>query len=355
MSDLLNAVKEIQGESETVNEPVVKKEQESVTQNTVTKDTDDNLSVEESILVKMGAKEAAPVADEVVTAATAATENPDDEELKAETFEDIVKDLGGESALKDRTRDRIKSLHERVSVVDTILKENGVKDYEDLKGQLSVVNEFDTFIRESTATPEQFSKFLTISQNENSGDIEGLKKAYEFYASKIEELGPKIGAPTVKTKAAYEHFDNLRQRVEDGDLSEVDANELALLKSQQNYTQSLSQRTQEQSQERAVVEKSKQDVHGLLTRMSKVDVYYNDVIALLNEQFPEIESTVSPANWEKAVALAYDRIATSVKQSKASGRTVITAPKVTPVHAQIEQEVPSDPAQAILYKMYKNA
>ena len=169
-------------------------------------------------------------------------------------------------------------------------------------------------VNDAGLNKEGFRDLLDFAREANSGDP---KKALELLDVQRKELLLKIGE-VVEAPGVLDDFPDLKEKVENHDLSEADAIKLAQAEvfkkqaDQVNKTQADQQA--EETNYKAAVQKYSAEVTALEAEWKKNDVDYSSKSAIIYEKLNDIQKQ-PPEQWPFLVKQAYDLITSAVKKS----------------------------------------
>ena len=143
-----------------------------------------------------------------------------------------------------------------------------------------------TVVQESRATPDEFMELVTVSKQLKSGDMAQMRQAYDKIMQTASRVAPLLGVPVPGTDP-LDGFDDLRQRVDDLELDEAAAQELATARRQQQAYAQSQQQTQAQQQQMAYAQQEGQQAqlafNGLLQNWMNTDPSWKAKEPALNE------------------------------------------------------------------------
>lgn len=224
---------------------------------------------------------------------------------KADPVNDPIPD-----EIKGRTRDRIQALI-------TTAKEQGE--------MIVVQNQLFDSIKSTGASPEEFGAMLGYMRWIHSDKPEDLKQARELLLSELEGLSLKIGeaAPGINFLAK---FPDLQEKVNNGQITVEDANEMALhrQRTKVNTDRSTLQRTQEETTQAATKERN--DAIKELDALGKTlstDAEFATKHQILQPVLSSL-GMLPPSKWKAAFMQAYRAITPAqVARYKAAAEPVV--------------------------------
>lgn len=209
---------------------------------------------------------------------------------------------------------------EEAELLDGVKSERG-KDrirqvFSERKQLEADINEFRTLITETKMSPEEFARTLEFGRLMNSGDEKDLRVAFEMVEQQRAALAQRLGvkAPGVDLLAGH---DDLKASVENMEISEERALELARFRKQE-----FEQRQQQQIQQQSAKSQQEfqQELQGaaaqmeayLNTRSNEVD---NPIkMKAISDHFKNpanlqaFVTTYKPDQWVNTLKLMYDNI-----------------------------------------------
>lgn len=226
--------------------------------------------------------------------------------------------------LKKQTRQRIETLITKVKETSGEL-ETIRQERDDLLGM----------VVETGTTPEQFNGLLNYLRNVNSEDPEQRKQALQYMQQQMEQLATELGedAPGVDPLARHE---DLRRAVEEGEITEAHAKELAIARNQRQRQESRKQESSHQDEARrtmeAAVQKGRQQLNDLEAELKDQDPDYARKREILLRVLKPIMGRLPPDQWATTFKQAYQDL-----QLPAAEKPTRTRPAQQPMR-------PSQPA-----------
>lgn len=209
---------------------------------------------------------------------------------------------------------------EEAELLDGVKSERGkdrIRQVFNERKQLEAdINEFKTLITDTKMSPDEFAQMLEYGRLMNSGDEKDLHVAYEVIEQQRLALAQRLGikAPGVDLLAGH---DDLKQAVENMEITEDRALELAKYrkqdaeKQQQIQAEQQSARNQEQFQ-KTIQHAAVQMEAYLNTRANEADSPVK--LKAISEHFKNpanlqaFVSTYKPDQWVNTLKLMYDNI-----------------------------------------------
>lgn len=178
------------------------------------------------------------------------------------------------------------------------------------------IGSFREMVRSTGMSPQQFAQTLEFGRLMNSGDEKNLRVALEMVESQRAMLYQKLGVEAPGVDLLQGH-DDLKQAVDNMEITRERAVELAKYRKQQQeaqrHQQAQQQTVQQQHEYQQQVQQATQSMEAYLqTRANEVD--HPARIKVITEHFKNPEnlkrfvSTYQPHQWADTVRLMYDGI-----------------------------------------------
>lgn len=186
----------------------------------------------------------------------------------------------------------------------------------------------------STASPEQYQQTLEIIRQMNSNDPAEQRKALDAIQATATELATRLGVvlPGVDALAKYP---DLKQKVELGQLSRHDAEEIAGARSREAHTTQTREQQQTAQREQAAFNTAKTTAKAGLTALGETlrtaDPNYEAKAGILVEALKPVFAKLHPSEWVGAFQAAYNKMPTPVAASRPAPRIV---PQNQPLRAR---------------------
>lgn len=191
-------------------------------------------------------------------------------------------------------------------------------------------------LKKTGATPEAMGRILVAMEYANSGDPTKIGLALDMIEQWRGNLARMAGRPVPGVDMLSEYPD-LKQRVENGELDEGTAQEIAAARTgrREAETRSTTRSTQEQAIEQQAaqwqqrVSAAQANLTALGEELKKSDVDYKQKIGLLEKRgfFQRVAQNTPPEQWGDVFQAAYD----AVGDAAASVRTPAPKPGQTPM------------------------
>jgi len=183
-----------------------------------------------------------------------------------------------------------------------------------LEGLNDTVSQMRETVKDAGLNPESFSDVMAFAKEFNTGDP---KKALAMLDDKRNVLMLKIGE-VVETPGPLDQFPDLKEKVENHDLSEADALKLAqaeVAKKQANEAQETKEaQDKDQTDYAASVKKYSDEVTAMEKQWKETDADYGSKKDILWSKLEGIRDQ-PPHLWPYLVKQSYDLISETVKQS----------------------------------------
>lgn len=250
-----------------------------------------------------GAKEKTDdkTADEVVEEVTdpekvetvAAT--PDKTKEADAAVEKDIKDLG----LKGKAEERFRKMTGDLKAQS--------QELEVLRVSHAALEQWQGALKSTKATPEDLGSALEILHHANTGTLEGAKQALAMVDEFRSNLAQRFGIDI----AGVDHlagFDDLKQKVEAGDLTSDGAREIASARRLRTIQEN-ERRAQDNlsTQERAIADAGA-EVDAFCAQLKANDPLYAQKYAQVKSLIPVIAKTIPPAKWKETFKTYYDAV-----------------------------------------------
>lgn len=202
----------------------------------------------------------------------------------------------------------------------------------ELTGKVQELDEQVSYVKETFAQHgvkrEQFEQAAGVIGMINRGDFQSALKVLDEQRRQISLI---MGQPLPGVDALSDHPD-LRKAVDEMQITEPHAMELARRRLAEQHTQQQRSQQQEAQQSQQQAERAHNDglqkVDALCKQLQASDMDYPAVEAQLLPLLPDIMKDVPPSRWVAVVKTQYDlikRVASTVRQSAGGGGTVLRA------------------------------
>ena len=239
---------------------------------------------------------------------------PEAAQTEEEEAPDPVESEITELKLSERSAKRFRELSDEVKQLAPLrdAAEKAGVNLDDLPTVFARAKERDEFVEmvsSTGASPEQFGKtldYLTDIHAAAKGDVEAAERAYATLLPEVTALAKLLGKEIGGVVDPLEGHDDLREAVEDGDITRQHALELARARAQGNLRENTSRQQQEAQQAQQALD--------WLVRfdqyMTANDASYGAKRPMLDALVANIRATLPPTAWPEAVQRAYASIPT---------------------------------------------
>lgn len=240
-------------------------------------------------------------------------EQEPEQEAEPERAEAPEKDVEAEISdlkLGERSAARFREMSGEIRELRSALEQAGVKDVAELPAMLEKAKTADdlvAMVMETGATAEQYGQtldYLRLVNGALAGDREATEKAFAVVEKEYKALAQALGRK-VDGVDPLEGYDDLREKVEDGYLSEDDALEIARARAQQAALQTQQQTVQQQTQQQQAVEQGRNALAAWDQQMLQADPSYASKRDALSAQVAVIRAQLPPDRWLQATQQLY--------------------------------------------------
>lgn len=271
------------------------------------KPENEEASLEDAIFQNVGAVEEEP--DPVAAPVEGEPAKPEDEPAKEEA-------PPVEEELKPELSDDEKAVEDEMKALG-LTKEDTQKRFRELANEareareLRAVNEQQNKIfqhlEQAGVGAEQFGLMTAIAADVNSGDPIRLDRAYQAMLAEVTDLAKKLGKPAPGYDPVAEHAD-LKQKVDDGELSPEDAQLVANARRTSAATQQHAQTRQQQESHEIARNQARDALNGLEVELRTKDPNYAAKRAILEPLMRQVFPTLPPEKWPATYAEAYAKV-----------------------------------------------
>ena len=202
--------------------------------------------------------------------------------------------------LKDSTKERIRSLAERVKVAEAGVTERG-NDLDEMIGM----------VQDTGASGEQYGQMLTFMKLFNSNNVAEQRQAFQVMQSTLSELAVKLGEPVPGVDLLAEHAD-LQRELEAGTISAERANEVAVSRGREKAAaaRTVSDTAQATSQAEidAAIVTGKTELAAFEKTKITTDPQWAAKKAILVPALRSIMRQISPMQWRATFEQAYNEL-----------------------------------------------
>lgn len=170
--------------------------------------------------------------------------------------------------------------------------------------------EIITAIQDTRASPEQYAQALDYLRMVNSPNVADREACLAFMQQEMRALAVSLGKPVPGVDLLSEHAD-LQQRVQNGEISQQDAEELAAARSQrvgmQRAGAAASAEQQAAQARQQAVQQGAQALNALEAQLSAADpTGYAAKKAILAPALKKALRGIDPSMWAETFKAAYD-------------------------------------------------
>lgn len=201
---------------------------------------------------------------------------------------------------------------------------NEVKELRPLRERADMLERQTSYVKETFSThgikQEQFEQAAGVIGMLNRGDYEGAQRVM---MEQLQQIALITGKP-VDTAAAdpLQNFPDLRQAVDQMQVTEAHALEIAKARFQQHQGQQAYQRTQEQQQTQQQAQQAADhalsEVDAFCSQMKNSDLDYSIIESKLLPEIKNLIAGVPPQQWKRVVETQYRLIKSVAGQFRQS-------------------------------------
>lgn len=231
----------------------------------------------------------------------------DGEPPKAETPEKTPEQEADELGLKAKARERFHEL----SGYKAAVKRAGIENLEDLPRiveRARVADQLEGAIQQTGATPEQYGQAIQYLALVNSGDPEALSKAYEIMQQELATLAKALGKEVPGVHDPLAEHPDLKQEVEEGDITRKRALEIAAQRAAMAQSQAVRQAQSAQQHRQREFEEAVQELNMLGAQLKQADPLYPAKVQALLPTIELIRENFPPTEWAARVKQAYAKV-----------------------------------------------
>ena len=268
---------------------------------------------------------AAPAA-EPAPAAPAAADKP--AEPAAPAAEKPVDEEIAELGLKEKSAARFREL----AGYKTAIKEAGIEpaDLPNIVARAKFADDLESAIVDTGATPEQYGAAIRYLALVNGGP-DGMLKAYEVMQAEMATLAKALGKEAPGVHDPLAEFPDLREDVENGDMTRKRALEIAEYRARGALVQGQQQQAQQQQAQQAAVTQAVRSLDAIGARLKSSDPQYAAKVEALQPAIALIRERCPPSEWAAQFEAAYARL--SLPAYAAPQPAAATLPPPGPVRA----------------------
>lgn len=165
--------------------------------------------------------------------------------------------------------------------------------------------EWENTVLQSTATPQQFAEMLGVVQLINSGDVTNKNKVFDHLLGVVKTLGTELGRTVEGVINPLDQHPDLKQAVENQDITPEYAAELARQRATDKLRGSNEQQRQQQDSLTQAQQSGIAQAKEFEARMQAADPHYAAKFQALLPTIQLIRRSVHPSQWAKEIATAY--------------------------------------------------
>lgn len=231
--------------------------------------------------------------------------------------------------MKKDTRERIQTL------VSTVKAVSGERDQ-----AVSERDELVSHILETKSTPEQYGEALSVLKMLNSGVPAQVEKAIGFLQQIVSVNARAIGKPVAGVDM-LEGYDDLKQEVADGAISQQRAEEVAASRERAKHQTATEQHRQQTEQHQAATtaatNEGKRQLNELGARLSSTDRQFEAKHAIIVGALRDAIAVAHPSRWASMYENAYNRL----KLPSTPPPPVPSGRAATPIHQPLRAKTPA--------------
>lgn len=220
---------------------------------------------------------------------------PDKTKEPDAAVEKDIKDLG----LKGKAEERFRKMTGDLKAQS--------QELEVLRGSHAALEQWQGALKSTKATPEDLGSALEILHHANTGTIEGAKQALAMVDEFRSNLAQRFGIDV----AGVDHlagFDDLKQKVADGDLTADGAREIASARRLRTIQENERKAQDNLSTQEQAIATAGADVDALCAQLKQSDPLYAQKYAQVKAMIPVIARTIPPAKWKETFKTYYDAV-----------------------------------------------
>lgn len=222
------------------------------------------------------------------------------------SVETEIKSLGLKAKAAERFRELTSTLKAKESEI------------EPLRQASQKLAEWDGFLQQSGVPPEQLGMMIEVGKALNGTNLVAKGKAFDTMLTTIQQLGQELGRDVPGLIDPLAQHPDLKQAVENGDITEAFAKKTAQDRAQAALNnRTLETTTAAQSYEQAVtgaydqIRQLGQNLkHGNAQLGVAADPFFDAKYAMLVPMLSVMEETVPPAQWPTYVARLWSQLPT---------------------------------------------
>lgn len=237
-----------------------------------------------------------PTAEETAAAAKKAADEAEAAKKAGKKEPDAINDPIPKDAPK-KTQERIRTLITQTKAAD-----------EKARAATDDKNFLMNKIVQSTATPQQYNDVLEVVRLVNSTDPADQRKAIEYVQAQLVEMARRAGVVLPGVDVLAQHAD-LKQKVELGQMSRHDAEEMAAMRNANAHTTQTREQQAAADREKAAFDTAKTSARAALDNLEitlqAADKNYAAKKAILTKTLQPVFAQLHPSKWAAAFQQAY--------------------------------------------------
>lgn len=275
----------------------------------------------------------------------AAGKDASGKEAKPETDEKVEGEIKALD-LKGKTAERFRELSKRPTPEDV------EKTVAPLREQAEKLEQWNTILRDSTATPPQLDRALGYLQRINSGDPKSMREAYDAMRQEVAWLGKQLGEEVPGSYDPLKDHPDLAEKVANGEITRELALDHVRLRADRARTEDVDRRrgeTERQTREQTEAQNAaKTALNQLGARLKASDPQYEAKIKRLAPALAYARENLPPAQWAGYVEQAYGLIEIAPPAATTTARVPVGSVPLRPSAPPAGQRaaIPKDPMAA---------
>ncbi len=270
--------------------------------------------------------------------------------VKSDAEKSVEEELDSLEIKSEKGRNRVQPIISENREFKEIMKEFEFESRDDMRSFMSQAVEHDNLIQQSGISPDQYGNMMQYGYLRNSQNPDDRMKAYELLKQDFESLGAELGVVDAKINPYSKHKD-IAEMVENGDITEAAALELAALRARKEHEDSYSRQNADeikrQQEHGAVVNKGNETVNQLLGYIKKELPDAAVVLPIIAPEIEKIKASFHPSLWADQIAMLYDTVAKAIPKKAPIARSTSNA-SFRP--AQVIAPDPADPVDYVYQK-----
>tara|TARA_R110002167_G_scaffold42513_1_gene129182 strand:+ start:932 stop:1999 length:1068 start_codon:yes stop_codon:yes gene_type:complete len=198
------------------------------------------------------------------------------------------------------------------------------------------VSQIQKSVTESGLSPNEFATLLDYGKLAVSTDRSLKEQALQFAQSEVQRLSKEMGVE-VEGVDLLDDFNDLKDQVDNYELSREHAVELANSRRSQQVVESQNQQVQQQQQQQhqntQVVQSAAKEIESFMESHKKTDIDFDAKEKYLMGQVDYIQKNYQPSQWSSVVAQLYSAVGSmssaQTQQLKKTSPTPLSSSGVT--------------------------